>query len=209
MSAPDELAAAQRRLEERRMRLGIVPPPATDRQRESEGESTEDVAPIAAVEIGEDDPYGPPVPEGEYCVAYVERPREQERGRVYDGGRIFLLFRIVAGAHAGRVILRFYNEQRGPYLARSSALWRDFLTLTGRRPPSAGFRPSALFRDCQILARVATLSEQVIAGKREKLPEAAHYSKIEGFVRIEAGRPPALTGSMQGQRRKKRTRTRP
>ena len=146
-------------------------------------------------EIDLDDPYSPPVPEGEYLATYITT----ERGRVQGRGVLFVHFRVTDGIHAGRRFIRFYNEKRGTRLSRSSSLWRDFVRLTGRRPPSAGFKPVSLLSGCEVRARVVTVHERVENGKRVEMAECETYSKIDALLAITAGTPPALGGSNDGR----------
>jgi hypothetical protein len=153
-------------------------------------------------EIDLDDPYAPPIPEGDYLAIYITT----ERGRVQGRGVLFVHFRITAGDHAGRRLIRFYNEKRGSRLARTSSLWRDYVRLTHRRPPSAGFKPSWLVSGCEVLVRVVTVHEHVENGVRVPMEACERYSKIDLLLSITAGSPPALSGSRDGKvPQKKRT----
>ena len=141
-------------------------------------------------EIDLDDPYALPMPEGDYFATYITT----ERGRVQGRGVLFVHFRVTDGDHAGRRLIRFYNEKRGTRLARSSSLWRDYVSLTNRRPPSTGFKPSWMLSGCEVRARVVTVHERVENGRRVPMAECERYSKIDALLEITAGSPPALGG---------------
>jgi hypothetical protein len=91
-------------------------------------------------------------------------------------------------------LLRYYNMPRGARLARSGSLWRDFLSVNGRRPPSKPFDLSWAFSECVVVARVVTVNSRVENGARVPMLEAEWYSKIDALVGLESGRPPALRG---------------
>jgi hypothetical protein len=71
-----------------------------------------------------DDPLGRPIPDGIYKVAALR----VEVGRIFDRDFRATLCRVTDGPFTGRIVVRFYNPPRpGRRLARSSALWRDFV----------------------------------------------------------------------------------
>lgn len=146
-------------------------------------------------EADSDDALGKPLPVGDFVLGY----KRTDVGHAF--GREFWIvhFVVAEGEHAGRIVPRFYNPPRGR-LARSSNLWRDFVALTGKRPPSNGFGPAWLLKDCRVVARVAMVKDRPgPKGKRVPMAECEWYSRVESFVRIESGQPPVLAGSCDTQ----------
>ena len=154
---------------------------------------------------GDGDPFSTLIPDGQYRVAFVS----EESGQVFDRRVWFIRLAITEpGEHHGKPLLRFYNMPPGKRrLARSSNLWRDYLQLTCRRPPSRGCRPSELLAGCEVLAEVVTVTERAISKQeREELkrqgakkipprvpiPPAARYSKVDRLLAITAGTPRCL-----------------
>jgi hypothetical protein len=149
------------------------------------------------------DPMSTLVPPGQYVLTFVSEARQ----RIFKREIWFVVMQILAGDHAGKRLLRFYNiPARGRFLARSSNLSRDFIALTKRRPPSKGFRPSDLLRGVQVEARVVTVSDRAPTSvEREsfrssgqkvpshlELPAATHYSKVAALESLVAGWPRIL-----------------
>jgi hypothetical protein len=190
----DALNAADLRLREKRDKLGIgiapmrpVTPRARDRSDKSPARS---VAPDDSEE-NMTDAYAPPIAEGEYVVGFLR----EERGQAYGRGVLFVRFQVAEGQHAGRELLRFYNTPRGARLARSSSLWRDFVAVTGRRPPTKGFKPSWAFSNCLLRARVVTVHQRPEGRERISMADCERYSKIDALLGLLQGAPPALSGS--------------
>lgn len=129
------------------------------------------------------------VPEGDYQVAYMR----YETGFVYDRTVWFVRCEIIdEGPHFGAPLLRYYNEpRRDRPLPRSHNLALDYLALAGRRPPRK-LKPDQLLSGCIVLARVVTVREQRKGRRPTLLPEGAHYSKIDAFLRITTGCPPCM-----------------
>ncbi len=150
------LDALQRKLEQKQRAQGIRPPSVcrlTPAALLSQPQPK--LAPVgepeaAEVGLGERDPRDPLdtlVAPGNYTVAMVDWDEAFVFGRMVW----FVEFSIVdQGPDFGRPLLRFYNRPRGPRLARSSSLWRDFLRLTGtsghRRAASSRHSSSATAR---------------------------------------------------------------
>lgn len=179
--------AAQRRLERTRQ--------VDQERREAEARSRPG-SPKGAMRAGREperpDAFAAPIPPGVYTVVFVS----EERGSAYGRGVLFVRFRIIDGPHSGRELIRFYNVPRRRYLARSSGLYRDFLAVLGRRPPSGGFAPSWAFAECVLSAHVATVCDRPgPGGKRTPMAESEHYSKVDSLVSLVSGCSPALRGS--------------
>lgn len=186
-SATEIIDAAQRRLERTRQR---------DREQRAAERRSRPGSPKRARPRQEQperpDAFAAPIPEGLYHVAFVS----EERGSAFGRGVLFVRFRIIDGPHTGRELIRFYNVPRGGYLARSSGLYRDFLAVLGRRPPSDGFPPSWAFGECVLAARVVTVADRPgPGGKRVPMDESERYSKIDALVSLVSGSSPALRGS--------------
>jgi hypothetical protein len=190
------LSAAQARLEDRRKRAGLVPAPDAATAGSSVGTS--------APELEAENPYGPPLPEGEYPVAFLRAPRRVAYGR----NVLFAYFKIVDGRFTGRVLIRFYNVPSGSRLPRSSSLWRDFLAVTGTRPPSRPFDLSWAFSECVLRAQVVTVDSRPANGARVPMLEAERYSKVDALLALESHSPPVLRGcAFRPLRRKSSTST--
>ena len=140
------------------------------------------------------DPQQTLVPDGEYRVAYVS----SGDGIAYGRKVFFVRFKIVEPVKfADRLLLRFVNvpkqwlgkrtHQKARSLARTSTLWLDYVAITERVPPARVFGPAALYKDSLLRAKVVTVKEQNVNGKRIKMPECAWYSKIETIICQEAG----------------------
>jgi len=184
---PPELQAAQERLERRKAAAGIKPAPHRPLN----------IAPAqsSAQEDDDEDLYALLLPdEGEYRMVY----HRCERGEVVYGSEarvvLFATFKLTDAPHTGRSLIRYYNAPRGPRLPRSSSLYRDFLEVTGRRPPSRPFSLSWAFGDCEILARVKTVKDRPARGGRIPMKPVEFYSKVDALLRIVSGRPPVLRG---------------
>ena len=138
------------------------------------------------------DPYGTLVPPGEYRVTFVRR----EESRAFGSLRWFCWFRITEpGPYFGSPLLRFYNVPRGRFLPKSHNLAIDYINVIEQRPPARGLKPENFLKDCEIRAKVVTVTHRVTAKGRVKQPEAVHYSKIDRLIRITAGCPPCTLGS--------------
>ena len=127
------------------------------------------------------------VPDGQYRATLVRI----ETGIVYGQRRLFGYFQITEeGPHQGKTLVRFWNEPRGNFLPRSHNLYRDFVTLIGRRPPSSGLKPEDFLKGCEILVQVVTVKKGSDGRRMRIQPEDCWYSKIERPIRITAGCPP-------------------
>jgi len=186
----DLLDEAQKRLDGRRASLGIERR-AERRLARAEATRIPIEAPKQLEDDDESDPFDAPIPDGLYVVRLVR----EERGHPYGRPVVFAHFVIAEGQFAGRALLRFYNESRGSRLARTSSLYRDFVAVTGRRPPAKAFRPSWAFSDCMLRARVVTVRERVDKGARIPMAEWETYSKIDTLVALVSGESPAMRGT--------------
>ena len=131
------------------------------------------------------------VPPGEYRVAF-EKCAE---GVVYGSPRFFVHCRITTdGEHQGKPLMRFYNvPPRGRRIARSSGLYRDYVSVIGRRPPKT-FKPVDFLKGCEVLAKVVTVARtQGPNGRWKETPEEIHYSKIESILERTAGWPSGVS----------------
>jgi hypothetical protein len=134
------------------------------------------------------DPYMTRVPNGQYRVGYLGF----EKGVAYGQERWFAWFKITEeGAHFGKPIRRFYNAPTRSFIARSSNLAIDFLSLIELRPPSR-FTPDDFLKGAEVLAEVVTVREANDGRRKIGLREEAGYSKIDRLIRITAGCPPYL-----------------
>ncbi len=123
------------------------------------------------------------VPEGEYSVAFLRC----EKGFAFGDERWFAHFQIIdEGPYQGLLLIRYYNKPRGKTLPRTHNLWLDYTALFDRRPPK-NLKPKQFLKDSVVCAQVITVRHATRGKKREELPEALHYSKIERLLRIEAG----------------------
>ncbi len=61
------------------------------------------------------------------------------------------------------------------------------MAITGRRPPNRVFALSELYGDAFLRAVVREVKEGSRGGERVEMPEAARYSKINGFLDRVAG----------------------
>ena len=136
------------------------------------------------------DPYSVRVPDGQYEAAYLR----YEEGCPYGQPRWFARFKITEpGDRFEEEIMRFYNVPKGPFLPRSHNLYRDYVAVFRRRPPSSGVTPKA-FKGCVFLVETATVKHQIQGRRRIELPEDCWYSKIDRLIRLIAGSPPFLSG---------------
>lgn len=126
----------------------------------------------------------PLVPPGEYVLAYVGSQTGRLKWR--DREVIFARFRVVEGPHEGVELVRHYNKPAGR-LARTHELCRDFVALTGRMPPTKGFRLGSLLMERLIIGDVTTVNSVIERGKREPTPAELHYSKIARLIGYVVG----------------------
>ncbi len=121
------------------------------------------------------------VPEGEYSVVLVR----VEDGHAYGKQRWFTIFRIIdEGPHQGLELIRYYNQSKKPHLPRTHNLFLDHVSLHGTRPPQK-LTPAKLFSGCAVRARVVTVRDKRTGRKVEQQPECLHYSKIDGFIKLD------------------------
>jgi hypothetical protein len=119
-------------------------------------------------------PYSTHVPDGFYSVRYLKF----EVGTAFETVRWFGHFRITdLGEYHDLPLLRVWNKPRGKFLARSHNLSRDYMSVVGTLPPANGLKPEDFLADREVLARVATVSDQINGRKRIRLSEPCHYSK--------------------------------
>ena len=104
-------------------------------------------------------------------------------------------------------LLRFYNAPRGARLARSSSLWRDFVAVTGRRPPTKGFKASWAFSGCLLRARVVTVHQRVEGRERVSMADCERYSKIDALLGLLQGAPPVCCAEVAAPAHEKHPRT--
>ena len=137
------------------------------------------------------DPYATLIPDGQHRATFIEI----QTGTVEGSARWFGYFQITEeGPHHGKILLRFWNEPRGPFLPRSHNLHKDFVALIGRRPPSTGLKPDQFLKGCEVLVGVSTVKHRSEGRRMVQLPEDCWYSKIDRLIRITAGAPPCLRG---------------
>lgn len=132
------------------------------------------------------DPYER-VPDGQYRAVFDH----VEQGVVGGQRKLFGHFRITEeGPHHGKTLVRFWNEPRGKFLPRTHNLYKDFVALIRRRPPSSGLKPEDFLKGCEVLVETSTVKRA--SGRRgmEIQPEDCWYSKIDRLIRITAGCPP-------------------
>lgn len=132
------------------------------------------------------DPYQR-VPDGQYRAGLVR----VEKGFAYGQRRLFGYFRITEdGPSQGTELVRFWNEPRGSFLPRTHNLYKDFVTLIGRRPPQSGLKPEEFLKGCEVLIEVVTVKKSSDGRRMQLLPEDCWYSKVDRLIRITAGCPP-------------------
>ena len=96
------------------------------------------------------DPYSTLVPDGRYSAAFVGL----EKGVVYGQRRWFGYFQITdLGPYHGCTLVRFWNEPRGSFLPHTHNLYKDFVGLIVRRPPSSGLKPEDFLKGDLVRAR--------------------------------------------------------
>ena len=133
--------------------------------------------------MARDNPQETLVPEGEYSVAFLRC----EDGIAYGEARWFVHCQIIdEGQYQGLPLIRYYNKPRGKILPRTHHLWLDYTALFDRRPPK-NLNPEKFLKGSVMRAQVITVRHATRGKKREKLPEALHYSKIDSLLRLEAG----------------------
>jgi hypothetical protein len=124
-----------------------------------------------------------PIPAGDYSIAYLGH----QLTFMFHTGKVFIRFRIVAGEHAGRELYRAFNvkmKSRHRFsVAQSSALYREFCTLSGRRERRDRIDLSRL-RNTVIRARVRVVTHDQ---KQRPLPPFLHYSVVGELLSLEAG----------------------
>jgi hypothetical protein len=124
-----------------------------------------------------------PVPAGEYSLAYIGH----ELKFMFNTGKAFVNFRIVAGECTGRGLYRAFNVRmkntRRFTVAQSSALYREFCKLSGRRERRDRIDLSRL-RNTVIRARVRIVTHDQ---KQQPLPPYLQYSVVDEWLELEAG----------------------
>jgi hypothetical protein len=133
--------------------------------------------------VAEKNPQETLVPEGEYSVAFLRC----EDGIAYGEARWFVHCQIIdEGQYQGLPLIRYYNKPRGKILPRTHHLWLDYTALFGRRPPK-NLKPEQFLKGSAMRAQVITVRHTTRGKKREELPKALHHSKIEWFLKFDAG----------------------
>lgn len=124
-----------------------------------------------------------PIPAGDYLIAYLGH----ELTFMFHTGKVFIRFRVVAGEQAGREIYRAFNvkmkNKRRFSVAQSSALYREFCTLSGRRERRDRINLSRL-RNTVIRGRVRVVTHDQ---KQRPLPSFLQYSVVGELLSLEAG----------------------
>jgi hypothetical protein len=124
-----------------------------------------------------------PIPAGEYAVAYIGH----HLTFMFNTGKVFIRFRIVAGEYAGRELYRAFNvkmkNKRHFTVAQSSALYREFCTLSGRRERRDRIDLCRL-RNTVIRANVRVVTHDQ---KQRVLPLFLQYSVVGELLSLEAG----------------------
>ena len=125
------------------------------------------------------------VPPGDYRVAWDTREREGLFRRKVDYCHLKIT---EPGEHFGKRLLRVYNVHSGPRpLPRTHNMRRDYVNLTGRRPPSRGLKPEDFLKGREMLARVRTVVRDF---RQRPIPLADQYSVIDEFIEYTAGQGP-------------------
>lgn len=124
-----------------------------------------------------------PVPVAEYSLAYIGHQLKF----MFNTGKVFVRFRIVAGEYTGRELYRAFNakmkDRRRFTLAQSSALYREFCKLSGKRERRDRIDLSRL-RNTVIRASVRTVTHDQ---KQRPLPPYLQYSVVDEWLELEVG----------------------
>ena len=122
------------------------------------------------------------VPDGEYYVIY----KSFDTGVVGGSKKYFVHFVITDGEHQGKPLTRFYNVPKGPRLARSHSLYRDYARLYGKRPPKR-IRPDQFLAGRELKAHVVKVARIQSGGSWQETPADLQYSKIDELMEITMG----------------------
>jgi hypothetical protein len=125
----------------------------------------------------------PLLPEGEYRVIYTGHDLKF----MFNTGKLFVKFRVYDGEFQGSRLYRAYNVKmtgkKSFKLAHSSALYRQFCTLSGRRERPDRIAVSRL-KHCVIRVSVRTVKQDA---KQRPLAENLQYSVINEWIALEVG----------------------
>lgn len=127
----------------------------------------------------------PLVPPGEYVVVY----RKHELAHIFNTAKVFIHFEIADGEHRGARLYGAYRvkkikkkTKRGGHfsLGKTHKLFIQLARLAPIRPDRPGLDR---LQGCLIRVRVVTVKGPA----NNPRPEAAHYSRVDEMLAIEAG----------------------
>jgi hypothetical protein len=125
----------------------------------------------------------PLLPEGEYRVTYTGHDLKF----MFNTGKLFVKFRVYDGEFQGSRLYRAYNVKmtgkKSFKLAHSSALYRQFSSLSGRRERPDRIAVSRL-KGCVVRVSVRTVKQDA---KHQPLAENLQYSVVDELLALEVG----------------------